>query len=83
MKIMIKTTEPVEHERMYKAMLAAGLQDVSVINLIDGRLQMTCRDNQFSQLIAALAHDGRVKAAVICSRDISGWIEAFTVRTAM
>lgn len=83
MKVIIATVRPIDSDCMGKDLSVAGLQGVTVTALSNTRLEVNCEDARFRQVFAAIAHDGQVKAAVICAKNNSPRITDFTCRAAL
>lgn len=78
MKVVITPAQRANPAALCGSLSAAGLHNVTVTAMSEKRLEVTCEDDDFKQVVAAVAHDGRIKAAVICAKDISGRIESLT-----
>lgn len=80
MKVLITTLRPADPTEVCNELSDAGVHDATVTVASNDRLEVACRDDEFDQVVAAMAHDGRVKTAVICADRISGTLKNLTRR---
>lgn len=81
MKVIITTLQPTDPTAICDELSDAGVHNVTVTPAANDRLEVACPDNELGHVVAALAHDGHIKAAVICARNISGRIHDLTLRS--
>lgn len=79
LKITITPAQPIDPAGLRSGLSAAGLHNVSVRTAPRKRLEITCRDDELRQMVAAIAHDGRIKGALICANNLSGGLKNLTV----